>query len=118
MSANQVVRNRLQEGDFDGIIGRTDVSILVNRSEDLPWVGYNNLDLERILAERDASFDPAADDDANRAMWPIFREDHPVTPLIPRPRYTIAHVRVKGLRSPNRVWPEEWAAQLWLEEEG
>jgi len=117
LSANQVVRGRLREGDFDGIIERTDVSILVNRSEDLPWVGYANAELERILAERDASFDPAADEDANRAMWPIFRKDHPVTPLIPLPRYTIAHVRVKGLRSPNRVWPDYWAAQLWLEED-
>lgn len=49
-------------------------------------------------------------------MWPIFRDDHPVTPLIPLPRYTIAHVRVKGLRSPLRVWPTYWAAQLRLEE--
>lgn len=117
LSANQVVRGRLREGDFDGIIERTDVSILVNRSDGLPWVGYDNAEVRRLLAERDASFDPAADEDANRAMWPIFWEDHPATPLIPLPRYTIANVRVKGLRSPDRVWPGTWAAQLWLEED-
>ena len=42
LTAEPVLRNRIQEGDFDGAIGRTDVSILVNRSEGLPWVGYDN----------------------------------------------------------------------------
>ncbi len=116
LTAEPVLRNRIQEGNFDGAIGRTDVSILVNRSEDLPWVGYDNAELRRILAERDASFDPFADEKANRAMWPIFREDHPVTPLIPLPRYTVAHARVEGFRSPDRVWPGYWAANLWFEE--
>ncbi len=116
LTANALLRSRLQEGDFDGIVGRTDVSILMNGHEELPGPGYHNDELERILAERDASFDPAADEDANRAMWPIFRDDHPVTPLIPLPRWTVANVRVKGLRSPGRVWASYWAAQLWLED--
>jgi len=118
VSALPVIRNRLQEGDFDGILDRTDVSILVNGSEELPWAGYHNAELERIKAEADASFDPLADEDAYRAMWPIFRDEHPVTPLLPLPRWMVAHVRVKGFRSPGRISPQDWAAQLWLEEEG
>jgi peptide/nickel transport system substrate-binding protein len=114
--------NRLFEGSFEAAMGGAGggrfFRILMGE-EGSPGAGYQSPEMERILAERDASFDPLAEEKANRAMWPIIARDLPTCSVGGVGfRMSIANKRVKGLRAPDRIFPDRHAAHLWIEEGG
>ena len=47
-----------------------------------------------------------------------FREMLPVTVLLPDVQFSVAHRRVKGLRSPDKGDLVEFLSELWIEEPG
>lgn len=86
----------------------------LNFEEDSP-IGYVNPQVGALLRKARDSFDPAEWDHSYQAMWPIFQRDVPVTFLNRVMRTTIAHRRVRGLASPDRVEPTAHIEEVWLE---
>ena len=119
-------RERFRAGEFDahgpgtGQVGSVRFwrDLLGEKGEGDGATGYQNDRLFHLAQALDTTLVPARRDSIVQAMWPIFREEVPVISLGPRVYFTLAHERVKGLRSPDRVWAESHMADLWIEKEG
>ena len=63
-----------------------------------------------------AANDPNEQDRLYRELTLVYREDLPVTRLIPRPRIHFAHRRLRGMGTPFHADPDRYMEDLWIEE--
>jgi hypothetical protein len=86
--------------------------------EDSPF-GYVNSEMIRLLniAEDLLYFHLDELDRIYQEIMLIFAEDMPTTLLLPDVFTTVAHRRIKGLSSLNRVDPVIHMDHLWIEDE-
>lgn len=109
-------RDRVFAGDFQAAI--SDIALLSRDRLFGPAspMGFSNADAIRLLAEASEATDPAVEDARFRELWPILREELPVTFLFPSIWATVAHRRVLGLSSPFRAEPLWYAEHLAIDE--
>lgn len=62
--------------------------------------------------------DPNVEDRVYAELREIFRQEVPMTYLVPHLRTTIAHRRIRGLRSPYRADLLQYMGELWVEDQG
>jgi peptide/nickel transport system substrate-binding protein len=116
--AASVVRNRYSSGDYEAALYRGGNLNYYVESEDGPSpTGYKNLEFQNVMNKFRTDFSPDAEDRLNINAWRIFQEDAPATFLAPSFYVTVAHKKIKGLKTPSRVWPEMHMEHLWIEEE-
>lgn len=113
-----LARERAEEGRFDAAIAgyRTKTGML-------RWLaggvtGYEEAEFRRLVEARENSLsgDGSEADQRTRELWPILHEDVPMTVLLPFPQITVAHRRVRGLRTPDRLFVAEAIEHLWIED--
>lgn len=79
-------------------------------------LGYENVEVARLVDEAAATAVPEEVDRIYRRMTEILRADIPVTFLFPRVWVVFAHRRLAGLRSPWKADPVWYMDELWVEE--
>jgi ABC-type transport system substrate-binding protein len=80
-------------------------------------MGYRNALLPALIDSLATLVEPDAQDRLYGEITRIFLEDVPATFLMPRVVTVAAHRKVRGLRSPFRVFPSEHMEELWIQEE-
>ena len=80
-------------------------------------IAYSRPRVSALLRAAEATWNPNEVDRAYRDLWPIFREDLPVTFLSPVVWTGVAHRRIQGLSSPWRTDPVRNMDDLWLEDD-
>ena len=110
---------RVREAQFEAVLSYVHMrgepgAGALHFEEDSP-IGYVNPQVASRLRQARSAFDPAEVDRLYRELWPIFQADVPVTFLHPLVRTTIAHRRVRGLVSPDRIDPVADMEAVWLE---
>jgi peptide/nickel transport system substrate-binding protein len=120
-----IVRQRLKSGDFAALVfsmmnytNQPNFGHIRMYGEDSPF-GYVNPEMTRLLniAEDLLYFHLDELDRIYQEIMLIFAEDMPTTLLLPDVFTTVAHRRIKGLSSLNRVDPVIHMDHLWIEEE-
>lgn len=76
---------------------------------------YDNAEAVALIARASAAVDPDELDLILRQLSEIFREDMPVTVLMPYVNTYFAHQRVRGLGQPLSFDPMEHMDELWLD---
>ncbi len=116
-----VWREAYRSGDFDATIW--DVPNTPQRlleSEffgDGSRIGYRNPEIVRWLEMLTVEMDPDAQDTLYARINEILRRDVPFTFLFPYVEASVAHRRIRGLRTPDRVNLLKYIAELWIEDE-
>jgi peptide/nickel transport system substrate-binding protein len=120
---DDLIWQRIQTGDFEAlffyIVGllnhpRYGDAKLFGKESPL---GYKNPEIIRLLDMALLEMDPDKLDSIYKKIMPIFIEDMPMTFLLPRIYSSIAHRRIKGLKSLKRIFPVWNLEYLWIEEE-
>ncbi len=120
---DDLIWRRIQTGDFEAlfyyIVGllnhpRYGDAKLFGKESPL---GYKNPEIIRLLDMALLEMDPDKLDSIYKKIMPIFIEDMPMTFLLPRIYSSIAHRRIKGLKSLKRIFPVWNLEYLWIEEE-
>jgi hypothetical protein len=70
-----------------------------------------------MLDESEQAWDREERRRLTREVLDLFREEVPVTVLFPLTSISIAHRKVKGLRTPDRVQLIDFMRELWIEED-
>jgi len=120
---NSAVRQHVKSGDYDALI------FFITNSTNQPYFGhvrmygedspfgYVNSEMTRLLNIAKDTIDLDKLDRIYQEIMPIFAEDMPITLLLPDVFTSVAHRRIKGLSSLNRVDPVLHMEHLWLEDE-
>jgi hypothetical protein len=85
--------------------------------EERSLIGYSSPELLSIFEEGESDWKPGWKERLNLKIYKLFQADVPVTVLQPFLWMTIAHRRIKGFRSPMRIYPGLFMDLLWIEEE-
>ncbi len=80
------------------------------------YLGYENPRVAELLEAIVETGDPRAKDMLFNSLWPIFREDAPLTILYPVTTTQVVHRRIRGLASPFRGDPVWYMENLWLDD--
>ncbi len=80
-------------------------------------IGYRNPEIVRTLEALTVELDPDGQDSLYARINEMLRRDAPVTFLYPYVEVSVAHRRIRGLRTPDRVNLLEYIDELWIEEE-
>ncbi len=107
-----VLRSRHVQGKFDAFLVRFGTF-----GFDWGFGGYDNPDLNRLIKAAYWSEDLDAYDRNTRKTWPIYQKDFPWLFLYPQVNYTVAHKRLRGLKTPSRIYPAQVMEGLWIEEQ-
>ncbi len=107
-----VQRSRHKAGKFDAILAR-----FGSFGYDWGFGGYVNPKFNQLLEAAYRSLNADEFDSNARKIWPIFQKDLPWLFLYPRVNFTVAHKRIRGLKSPNRIFPAQFMEHLWIQEE-
>ncbi len=113
-------RDALRSGESDAVFERFTYRELTNvvRNEWRAPVGFEpSSDLRRMLDESEQAWDREERRRLTREVLDLFREEVPVTVLFPLTSISIAHRKVKGLRTPDRVQLIDFMRELWIEED-
>lgn len=110
-----MVRNAIESGEADAAVHRFHFGNLTDVVSEGSYIGYDDPEVRRLIQAADTARDPEARRRLLEEALPLFRERLPVTVLVPMVWVSIAHRKVRGLRSPDRVDPVEWAPELWID---
>ena len=110
-----MVRNAIESGEADAAVHRLHFDNLTWAVTEEAYVGFEDQEIRDHFLAADAAWDPEMRRRHFMAGLELVRERLPVTILFPMVEASIAHRRVKGLRSPDRVDPTAWAHELWIE---
>jgi peptide/nickel transport system substrate-binding protein len=108
-----VLKARWKSGEFDAILSDAPTT----HEKWYLFAGYDNPEFKRLLETVYRAPIPDEMDIAVRKLWPIYRTDMPFTLLSPRVMFNIVHRRIRGLKSPSRIFPCMFMEHLWIEEE-
>ncbi len=118
------IGRRLSTGSFDAVVGMDAISLerglWVTDPDAQPWEwGYFNPSFAALFEEwgQIEYQDPARADSLFLEITKIFREDQPLTYLLPDLLYSVAHRRIRGLSSPYRHDPVPAMEYLWIDED-
>ena len=78
-------------------------------------IGYRNPEIVRWLEMLTVEMNPDAQDTLYARINEMLRRDVPVTFLFPYVEASVAHRRIRGLRTPDRVNLLEFVDELWIE---
>jgi peptide/nickel transport system substrate-binding protein len=119
-----LIGGRLETGSFDAVFSLDMISmnrgLWVADESAQPWEwGYYNARFAEMFGEWQAieHQDPVRADSLFLDIVHIFRDEQPVTYLLPDLFYSVAHRRIRGLSSPYRHDPVQAMEYLWIEEE-
>jgi peptide/nickel transport system substrate-binding protein len=120
-----LIRQRVRAGDFEaalaaGLKGSRLLETLAGKPPE--WsspTGYRNADLPDLVTAMENSLDPSIVEEAYGRLEEIFRRDYPMSMVVPNMgnASVIATLRVRGLTSPLRWFPEMIVERLWIEED-
>ncbi len=116
-----VWRDSYRSGDFDATI--FDVpnvpQWLLERDffGEATKIGYCNPEIVRLLELLNTELDPEVQDTLYSQINDMLQRDVPVTFLYPYFETSVAHRRIRGLSTPDRVNPLEYIDELWIEDE-
>jgi peptide/nickel transport system substrate-binding protein len=115
---------RMSNGEFDAAFLMDAISLerglWVTDEDSQPWKwGYYNPRFAGLLGEwRQSEYqDPVRSDSLFLEITRIFREDQPLTYLLPDLLYSVVHRRIQGLSSPYRHDPVPAMEYLWIDED-
>jgi peptide/nickel transport system substrate-binding protein len=111
----RMVRNAIESGEADAAVHRLHFDNLTWAVTEEAYVGFEDQEIRGHFLAADAAWDPEMRRRHFMAGLELVRERLPVTILFPMVEASIAHRRVKGLQSPDRVDPTAWAHELWIE---
>ena len=80
-------------------------------------IGYHNSEIVRLLEALTVELNPEGQDSLYARINEILRLDVPVTFLHPYVETSVAHRRIRGLRTPDRTNLLEYVDELWIEGE-
>jgi peptide/nickel transport system substrate-binding protein len=108
---------RFWGGEVDAAMFRVSLEAIARAFESGSPVGFDDPDLIRHWEAANAVWNPEERRHHLNKVMTRFRELLPVTVLLPDVQFSVAHRRVKGLRSPDRGDLVEFLGQLWIEED-
>jgi len=80
------------------------------------YLGYANQRVAELLEEIYETGNPRGKDILFESLWPVFREEMPITMLYPVTSTHVVNRRIRGLASPYRGAPVWYMEDLWLDE--
>ncbi len=117
MLDGSVVRSRVRSGDFDAAFHP-----LWNAVDGyLSWfgpqglLGYRNMEVVQLLQSVKETMDPAPLDSIYRRLTSLIQHDIPVTFLFAEAQSYVVPQWLRGLESPYRANPMQFAERLWIE---
>jgi hypothetical protein len=113
----RMVRNAIESGEADAAVHRFHFGNLLDVVSEESYIGYDDPELRSLFQAADEAWDPEERRRLFDEALPLFRERLPVTLLLPMVEASIAHRKVRGLRSPDRADPVAWAHELWIEDD-
>jgi ABC-type transport system substrate-binding protein len=108
-------RDAFMTGEADAAIFRVSLGLLAGQYRDDSSVGFDDAGFVGHWEKANAAFDPDERRRHLEAAMSRFRELLPVTVLLPDVQFSVAHRRVRGLRSPDRGDVVEFLSELWIE---
>jgi len=115
------VVGRIRSGEFQAAFDRADFGHLtytLSGGDSFEFAGsYQNARVIELVKRAETTANPDVQDQIYTDLRVIFREDVPLTYLIPFTRFSVAHRSIRGLSSPWRIDPLRFMEDLWLEEE-
>ena len=78
-------------------------------------LGYQNARVVELVNRVHVTADPDVQDGIYSELRKIFREEVPVTYLVPQLRTAVAHQRIRGLGGPWQTDPLKFMEDLWLD---
>jgi peptide/nickel transport system substrate-binding protein len=112
----RMVKNAIESGEADAAVHRFHFGNLLDVISEDSYIGYDDPELRNLIQTADAAWDPEERRRLFREALPLFRERLPVTVLVPMVAASIAHRKVKGLRSPDQIDPVGRVQELWIEQ--
>ena len=112
-----VVRSRVRSGDFDAAFH----PLWNNVDGYLNWfgpespLGYNDPEVMRLLRSIKETMDPAQLERIYRPLTSLFQRDMPITFLFSEAQSYAVAWWLRGLESPYRADPMQFAERLWIE---
>jgi peptide/nickel transport system substrate-binding protein len=114
----EMARERVRNGDFEAaVFSITPFGGPLNLADSLKALGYQNTRLVQLLTEAGQTLNPDRRDKIYREVADTLQRDLPFTTLYPAVLTTVAHRRLKGLRTPDRASAAAFMGSLWIEEE-
>ena len=117
--SNKRIRSGEFQAAFDGInpggLFKAMGSLHTNVAHPVNGLGYHNARVVELANRVLLSADPDVEDQAFTELRDIFRDDVPVTYLVPYVAFSVAHRRLRGLSSPWRIDPLAFMDDLWLD---
>lgn len=114
------VAERIETGDFEAAYNSQrnnwGLGLWAESPEENRW-GYFDSRLSELYQQSrqvERWRDEALQDSLYLEMARIFRRDQPLTIVLPEIRFSVAHERIKGLRSPDRYDPEMGIPYAWV----
>lgn len=113
----RMVANAIESGDADAAVHRFHFGNLVDVLGEGSYIGYDDPELRSLIQAAEVEWDPAERTRILERTLALFRARLPVTVLVPFSTASVAHRRVRGLRSPDRADPAARVHKLWIEED-
>jgi peptide/nickel transport system substrate-binding protein len=108
--------DRFWAGEVDAAMFRVSLGSIARMFESSSPVGFDDPELIRSWEAANAVWNPEERRQQLNRVMTRFRELLPVTVLLPDVPFSVAHRRVKGLRSPDQGDLVEFLSELWIEE--
>ena len=110
--------DRFWAGEVDAAMFRVSLGAIARAFESDSPVGFDDPELIRHWEAANAVWNLEERRHHLNMVMRRFREMFPVTALLPDVQFSVAHRRVKGLRSPDKGDLVEFLSELWIEEPG
>jgi peptide/nickel transport system substrate-binding protein len=113
----EATRDTLFGGDFEAaVFSITPFGGAVTLGKTLDALSYANPKVFELLEKTSSGFNPDSIEDLRKEVAVLLQEDLPFATLYPGVMTTVAHRRIKGLRSPDRAVAVAFMEELWIDE--
>jgi peptide/nickel transport system substrate-binding protein len=114
----EATRDTLFGGDFEAaVFSITPFGGAVTLGKTLDALSYTNPRVFELLEKASSVFNPDEVESFRKEVASLLREDLPYLTLYPGIMTTVAHPRIRGLRSPDRAVAVAFMEDLWIEDE-
>lgn len=115
-----IIRQKLNKNQFEAILERfpnkeNAISRIRNYFDENSTIGYENRKLDSLLRLIELTGDKKEINRLYRQLMPIFKQDLPITLLVPQVQTHIVRKNIKGLSNLYRADPVWFMPFLWID---
>ena len=112
------MRDSLFKSEFEAaVFSVTPFGGAVTLGKTLDALSYTDPRVFELLEKASSVFNPDEVESLRKEVAGLLREDLPFATLYPGIMTTVAHRRIRGLRSPDRAVAVAFMEDLWIEDE-